>query len=313
MNASCPEISAWNAGCSSVVAAEDCELGKGEQRFVATADQALFTLTAFSYSPGTNNLQVHRNGLLVDPVNIVELSNTTFFIQGETVLAGDVVVASACPGITSVVSVATSDFSTTEVVLIAGQQVISFGATVPIANSALYISGAGVDNGRLILGTDYSMDTVNNVVTLTDSYPAGTILLLSYSDSGAVAARFVSVLYDYLTDPTEGIAGPKILDSTFPDNSTIVRAYYEVLTAFTSGGAATIAFGIDVDDPAGLLVAVAYDDPALSVGYHDFIPDGTAANFTTKSTAIRDLIMVIGGSGILLGKVRVWYEFIISE
>ena len=311
MTANCPEISAWNAGCSSVVSSSDCDPNNGEQRFVATLGQTLFTLTAFSYAPGTNSLAVHREGLLIDPVNVVELSATTFLLQGETVLAGDIVIANAHTGVTAEVKVLTTDFSTTEVVLIAGQKVVNFGATIPVANSAFYINGPGVDNGRLVLGTNYTADIINNIVTLTDSYPAGTILLLVYNDTGTNTERLVSSLYDFSVDA--GAQGTIALDETFPDNSTITRAYYEVLTALTSGGLATVAFGIEVDDTAGLLAATAFDNAAFNVGYHDLLPNGNAANFTTKSTAIRDLIMVIAAANLTAGKIRIWYEYITSS
>ena len=311
MVAKCPEISAWNAGCSSVEDSTVCDPSNGEQRFIATVGQELFTLTAFSYIPGTNSLAVHRNGLLVDPVNVIELSPTAFFLQSETVLAGDIVVANALTGVTATVKVSTTDFSTSEKVLTAGQLIVNFGAAVPVAESALYINGPGVDTGRLILGTDYSIDIINNIVTLVDSYPAGTILLLAYNDVGTSRIRMVSVLYDFSVDA--GAQGTIALDDTFPDNSTIIRAYYEVLTALTSGGLATVAFGVEIDDDAGLLAATAFDNAAFSVGYHAFLPDGTVANFTTKSIAIRDLIMVIAAADLTAGKIQIWYEYITSS
>lgn len=311
MVAKCPEVNAWNAGCSSVEDSEECDPSNGEQRFVATVSQELFTLTAFSYTPGTNSLAVHRNGLLIDPVNVIELSPTTFFLQSETVLVGDIVVANALTGVTSEVNIVTTDFSTTEKILTAGQLIVNFGAAVPVADSALYINGPGVDTGRLILGIDYSVDIINNIITLIDSYPAGTILLLAYNDVGTNRTRMVSVLYDFSVDA--GAQGTIALDVTFPDNSTIIRAYYEVLIALTSGGFATVAFGIEIDDVAGLLVATAFDNAAFSVGYHAFLPDGIVANFTTKSIATRDLIMVIAGADLTAGKIQIWYEYITSS
>jgi len=311
MVAKCVEINAWDAGCSSVEGADECDPSNGEQRFVATAGQELFTLTAFSYAPGTNSLAVHRNGLLIDPVNVTELSSTTFFLQNETVLVGDIVVANALTGVIATVKIATTDFSTSEKVLTAGQLIVNFGAAVPVAESALYINGPDVDTGRLILGTDYSIDIINNIVNLVDSYPAGTILLLAYNDVGTSRIRMVSVLYDFSVDG--GSQSTIALDDSFPNNSTIIRAYYEVLTALTSGGVATIAFGIETDDATGLLAVTAFDNAAFSVGYHAFLPDGTVANFTTKSIAIRDLIMVIAGADLTAGKIQIWYEYITSS
>jgi len=313
MVTSCKEINAWQEGCSDAVVCDPCDSANGEQRFIATAAQTLFTLTAFSYAPGTNSLRVHRNGLLVDPANVIELSTTTFFLQNETVLAGDVVVANACPGITAEVSVLVTDLATTEVVLIAGQLIVNFGAAVPVANGALYISGPGVDNGRLVLGTDYSADTVNNIITLTDSYPAGTILLLAYSDVGPTASHFVTALFDVALHGLGGEPGVAAFSAPIPDNSTIIRAYYEVITALTSAGASVLTWGILAADIDGLLAATAYDNAAFAVGYHDFLPDGSAALFTTKTTFASQLVVTIATAGLTAGKIRVWYEYVTSE
>jgi hypothetical protein len=312
MTSNCTEINAWNAGCSSVEASTVCDSSNGEQRFVATVGQELFTLAAFSYAPGTDSLAVHRNGLLIDPVNVTELSPTTFFLQNETVLAGDIVVANALTGVIATRDIVTTDFSTSEKVLTAGQLIVNFGAAVPVADSALYVNGPGVDTGRLILGTDYSIDTINNIVTLVDSYPAGTILLLAYNDVGTSRTRMVSVMYDFAVDG--GLVGKIALDQAFPDNSTITRAYYETLTTLMSlTGAPTISFGIDVDDPTGLLAPTAFNNAIFILGYHPFLPDGTITNFTTKSTAVRDLIMEISGATLSAGKIQIWYEYITSS
>jgi hypothetical protein len=124
-----------------------------------------------------------------------------------------------------------------------------------------------------------------------------------------------TVLYDFAVDG--GTIGDKVLGQ-LPDNSTITEAWYEVITEFTSGGAATVAFGVDTDDAAGLKVATAFDNANYKIAggsgpYWDFLPDGTAANFTTKTTASRDIIQTIAGAALTAGKVRLHYRFATGE
>jgi len=121
-----------------------------------------------------------------------------------------------------------------------------------------------------------------------------------------------SSLYDFSVDGG-AIGGMSLTGDNIPDNATITRAWYEVITAFTSGGAATVAFGVSVHDTTGLKAATAYNDASYAVGYGDMIPDGTATNFTTKTTGRRDIWMIIAGAALTGGKVRVWYDYVISE
>jgi hypothetical protein len=183
----CPEINAWNAGCSSVASSEACDPSNGEQRFIASTNQTLFVLTAFEYAPGTNSLSVHRNGLLVDPINVIEVSATSFWIQGEALAAGDIIVAHALTGIIAEREVLITALQSHEVTLNDAQQVVSFPITVPVSESALYIRSSDVDSSRLIKDIDYTVDITNNIINLIDSYPAGTILLLVYNDAGAAS------------------------------------------------------------------------------------------------------------------------------
>jgi len=77
---------------------------------------------------------------------------------------------------------------------------------------------------------------------------------------------------------------------TIPDNCRVVRSYYEITTTLTSAtDAATPSFGINTDDTAGILAAVAISDGGnpFDAGLHEGIQDGTAAAFSEKTTAAR--------------------------
>jgi hypothetical protein len=121
--------------------------------------------------------------------------------------------------------------------------------------------------------------------------------------------RIGTGLYNFTAD---GGAISSIDIGDIPNNATIIRAWYEVLTPPTSGGAATIA--ISTSQVANEIVtATAYDNAVFAAGFHDGIPDGTAANFTTKATAKRDINFTIAGATLTAGKIRIWWEYIHSE
>jgi hypothetical protein len=121
-----------------------------------------------------------------------------------------------------------------------------------------------------------------------------------------------SAIYDF--DVDGGAVSTIDLDVDLPDNATITRAWYEVLTAPTSAGAATIAFST-AKAANEIVTATAYNDAVFALGYHDAIPDGTAANFTTKTTnaAGTQLEMTIGTAALTAGKIRLWAEYVVSE
>ena len=74
---------------------------------------------------------------------------------------------------------------TQTVTLADGQTSVTF--TSSVENASFYISGNLADNGRLTEGTDYTVNITTDVLTLTDSYPAGTLITLVYNDVGSSA------------------------------------------------------------------------------------------------------------------------------
>ena len=61
-------------------------------------------------------------------------------------------------------------------ILTSGQTQVQFDSVA--SSVSFYIVGDNVDNGRLLDVVDYSFDIATSTVTLTQSYPAGTILAL---------------------------------------------------------------------------------------------------------------------------------------
>jgi hypothetical protein len=82
---------------------------------------------------------------------------------------------------------------TENVVLTAGQTVVTL-SSITTTQSAFYISGINVDNGRLLRTTDYTVDSTTQV-TLAESYPAGTIITAVQNDGvdGGASGSFTTV------------------------------------------------------------------------------------------------------------------------
>lgn len=105
--------------------------------------------------------------------------------------------------------------------------------------------------------------------------------------------------YDFATDGgavgTVTLRGPKL-----PAGAVITKAYSYYTTAATSGGSATVAYGVETDDATGIEGATAIGT-AATAGAHDTDVDGTASTFTTITTAERDLILTIGVAALTAG------------
>jgi len=128
------------------------------------------------------------------------------------------------------------------------------------------------------------------------------------------AKRIARATYDFSVDG--GATGDIGLGVTLPDNAIITHAWYEVLTTFTSAtsDAVTIALGIPTDDAAGIVAALAVADESAiwDAGYHETIQDGTAAAFSEKCTAARELTLTIGVEAATAGKLILFCEYVVS-
>ena len=119
-------------------------------------------------------------------------------------------------------------------------------------------------------------------------------------------------------DATAGKAiGSHGLGVTLPDNAIITRSWYEVITTFTSDAtdAGTIALGLPVDDVAGIKAAVAISNGAnpWDAGIVEGIQDGTAAAFSEKTTAARELTADVAVEALTAGVLVLFCEYVISS
>lgn len=123
-----------------------------------------------------------------------------------------------------------------------------------------------------------------------------------------------------ILDATDGLAiGTHDLvdengnDIVLADNARIWDGFYEVSTTFTSAtDAATIAFGIETDDAAGIKAAVAINNganPYDAGAPVAIIQDGTITNISEKTTAAgRKVQAVVATEALTAGVLRLVLE-----
>ena len=155
-------------------------------------------------------------------------------------------------------------------------------------------------NARYTTITQRSTSNITNLVTDLGQFTR-------IDNVGALGYTQVAT-YDFAVDG--GLIGNIPINARIPAGATITHAFYEVITAPTSSGAATLAFGVDANDPAGLKAAASI--ASYTVGYGDMLPDNTAANFTTKTTNPRNIIMTVATSALTAGKINVYFTYSVS-
>lgn len=78
--------------------------------------------------------------------------------------------------------------------LASGQTVVVFVNN--IEGASVYINGPDADNGRLVIGTDYTYDSGTKTVTLTESRPAGTLITANRIGGFDPAPSQTPLIYD---------------------------------------------------------------------------------------------------------------------
>jgi len=112
--------------------------------------------------------------------------------------------------------------------------------------------------------------------------------------------------------------GAHSLGTALPDNAVITRGWYEVTTTFTSAGdTATISLDVATNDVAGIVAAIAinhatnpWDDINADV---DTIQDGQSANYSTQTTAARNLQATVGVQALTAGILRLYVFYKVTE
>jgi len=174
--------------------------------------------------------------------------------------------------------------STTETkTLTSGQTIVTFSGAIDYA--AFYISGDDADNGRLVLGTDFTLNAATKTITLTVSYPAGTKVTAVHYDS--VSNQQTSVNVDkFIGDGST--TGYTLTTSISNENNTAVYVdgiyqskdnYTAIGTAFTFSTAPPLNAPIEI---------IAYNETYAAGGgqvyVDEFTANGVTASYTLSAT-----------------------------
>ena len=132
--------------------------------------------------------------------------------------------------------------------------------------------------------------------------------------------RTAQLVWDFAVDG--GATGAiSMLDSdgvvfSLPDNSIITKAYYEVITTFTSPTAdiASVSLG-HADDAAGIFAATTITaatdwDAAIPKAC---IQTGVISTASLKTTAARPILFTIAVEAITAGKMHLFLEYVTTE
>ncbi len=179
-------------------------------------------------------------------------------------------------------------------------------------NSHLISSAAGIQSADNI----GSRNNLAGVLTYNGSsnlaFQTSSNSNLSISGNGAIAS-IVRAEYDFALDG--GSTGSiDLRNGLIPNNVRVIRAWYEVLTTFTSASdAANIGISIPTDDANGILAPIAISNAGnpWDAGIHSTIQSGLVANISEKTTAARNLQLIISGEAVTAGKAVVFAEYVL--
>ena len=198
-----------------------------------------------------------------------------------------------------------------------GNKLLATGTTVPADTSSGYAKGGlfidtDVTTGISALYENQGISTSSLFVLI------GDISDTVYATDGTPELKISRTTFDFAVDGgTHNTDYDMGVD--LPDNAVVTRAWYEVITTFQSGGtdAVVMGIGLPTDDAQGIIAFASISSGTpWDAGYHEAIQTGTAANFSTKTTAARAVTFSISSSAagdITAGKLVLFLEYVISD
>jgi hypothetical protein len=123
-----------------------------------------------------------------------------------------------------------------------------------------------------------------------------------------VNQKLVKGVYDVALQG--GTIGAKELGAVLPAGAILTRAYYEVITPFTTAGANAGTIALKVGATNLKAAAAATDTASWGAGRKDGIQTG-AASVMSKITADSNLIIEFAGQVATAGKLQVFVEYVI--
>jgi hypothetical protein len=127
-----------------------------------------------------------------------------------------------------------------------------------------------------------------------------------YGTPGNSLVRVAKAQYDFAVHG--GVAGSISLAVPIPDNAIVLDGVLEVITPLTSDGAATAAVQVNGADDI-IAATVIAGAPWHQAGLKDIVPVGTAVT-AVKTTAARNVTLVVGVADLKAGKFNVWLRWV---
>ena len=110
--------------------------------------------------------------------------------------------------------------------------------------------------------------------------------------------------YDFATEGGAVLVHTPAINEVIPQGAIILRTWTDVVTAMTSGGAATVALDINCTTPVVIKAATAYNDAV----YTDVDVHSTTA---TKTDSEGRITFTIADAALTAGKVHIFVEYIL--
>jgi hypothetical protein len=154
--------------------------------------------------------------------------------------------------------------------------------------------GVFVKDGTTVIATGTEMNLLSATAT-ADPTPGPWV----------ASSRWAKTTYDF--DVSGGAQGAIGLGVSLPDNALVLGAYLEKITAFTSGGASTVA--ISAEGANDIVTATAYNNAAFTAD----VNPAAAVNATPfKTTQAREITLTIASADLTAGKYHIWVEYLVG-
>ena len=153
---------------------------------------------------------------------------------------------------------------------------------------------------------------VQQVVSVRTAYQArrGAV-----KQESALGTQYIATaIFDTAGNDSAGVSNKTVaahgLGVFLPTKAIVVRALYQTVTTFTSGGSATVA--LSVQSANDLKTATAYTDGSFTAAtLTDCVPVHSAAT-SIALTAERELKVTIGTAALTAGKLVLYVEYMIG-
>jgi hypothetical protein len=135
--------------------------------------------------------------------------------------------------------------------------------------------------------------------------------------NGLTVKKVATALFDTAGTDSAGVANTTIASHGtgvyLPNDAVITRAWFEVLTTFTSAtDAATLAVTTQTAGDVKAAIAISNVANPWDAGYTEGIQAGAAANFV-KLSAEREIVVAVAVEALTAGKMVIFVEYVIGD